>query len=270
MKYFDLIKPNIDSFGVITQSASNNWDGGDTAQREGMFLCGIFYLQKGGHCSWQDWDDARTRYNNVIGRLNYSKGWSLRRHPDTTKWYGDVDRMSRDQLTSNIVALGFANKVFLRQMLVQHIKRALLFTTNTRKNFQYKTLEEHLAKSTPDVKWDYKWKLPDITFSSIWAAYIRGLDMNLLSFLLPLLDLELLIGSLITLYKTKKDPQFCDHLSHQMLILQAHHKMPSFVSKLAMWVYKKANPQRALDLYFTDAKSAPHLNEVYREIWASI
>lgn len=257
MKYFDLLKPNIDAFGVITQSATNSWDGGDTIQREGMYLFAMQCHQIAGRASWQDWQDAKARYNNIIGRLDCHQGWSLRRHPDITKWYSECNRMSRDQLTSNLVALGYANQPYLKKLMWKHMLRGMLFTTNTRQNAA--------VKGTPE----YKWKLPDITFSSIWGAYIRGLEIHSLHILLPVFDLDLLVGSCIILYKTKKDPQFCDHLSHQMLLLQAERRLPTWTSKLAMWIYKKAQPQRALDTYFTVAKSAPAMNDIYREIWAS-
>lgn len=256
-KYFDLLKPNIDAFGVITQNAHNNWDGGDTTQREGMFICAMWMHYQAGRISAQDWVNAQGRYLNVMNRLQYHAGWSLRRHPDITKWYGDTNRMSRDQLTSNLAGLGYAYPDLLKSLLKKHALRAMLFTTNTRMNAA--------LKGTPE----YKWKLPDITFSSIWGAYIRGLNWKLLWPLLPIFDLELLVGSLIMVYKTKYVPTFNDHLSHQMLLLQSEYRMPSPTSKLAMWIYKKwCKPQAALDAYFRPEMDGPLLNDIYREIWA--
>ena len=257
MKYFDLLKPNIDKFGVITQSAADSWDGGDTIQREGMYLCAMWYHLQAGRVSQQDWLDAVNRYDYIIKQLNVSNGWSLRRHPDSSMWYYEPNCMSRDQLTSNLAALGYGNQDVLLQLLLKHMIRAMFFTTNTRNNGAY--------PGTPA----YAWKLPDITFSSIWGAYIRGLNWKLLWPLLPLFDLELVVDSCIILYKVKQDPTFCDHLSQQMLLLQSQERMPTWISRLAMWIYKKAGPQQALDQYFTVAKCAPAMNEVYREIWAS-
>src|SRR5574337_1104454 len=131
-KYFDMLNGNIDSFGVITQNANDSWDGGDTTQREGMFLCAMKYHYDAGRIGYQDWSDMANRYRNVIARLDYDAAWSLRRHPDLTKWYGDPDRMSRDQLTSNLCALGYCDKKELRWLLFRHAMRAMLFTTNTR------------------------------------------------------------------------------------------------------------------------------------------
>jgi len=255
-KYFEMIKSNIDSFGVIAQNAQQNWDGGDTIQREGMFLCAMWYHRQANRITDVQWVEMWVRYGQIVDKLN-ANNWALRRHPDSSKWYYETNRMSRDQLTSNLCALGYCRPYMLKSLLWKHMWRALLFTTNTRQNAA--------LPGTPE----YKWKLPDITFSSIWGSYIRGLDWKALWFLLPLCDMELLVNSAIIWYKVKKDPTFCDHLSQQMLLLQASHRMPTWVSRLAMWVYKKVDPQRALDLYFEPAKCGPAINEVYREIWAS-
>lgn len=274
-----MIAANIDVYDVITQNAKEDWDGGDTIQREGMLQCAMWYHRQAGRLSQIEWEWMHVRYLSVIDKLNYSNGWSLRRHPNTAKWYGDADRMSRDQLTSNICALGFSDQATLKQLIVKHLLRLGLFTTNTHEN--------GAVKGDGSLTWSqriqyifglytsagpiYSWKLPDITDPSIWGAYVRGMNWKLLWPMLWLSDLVLLVTSLTTIYKTKQDPTFCDHLSFQMLMLQAHYQMPTWISKLAMWAYRKySSPQAALDLYFDPSKNGPALNEVYREIWASL
>lgn len=275
-KYFDLLKPNIDAFGVITQNANNSWDGGDTAQREGMFALAVAIHYFHGRLTAAEYKEMIDRYRSVIDRLN-DNAWSLKRHPDPSKWYSENDCMSRDQLTSNLVSIGIFQRDLLFKMLLKSMARAGIFTTNTRQNGAYPTdkpamstwqkLKFALGLYDPGIPC-YYWKLPDLLDPSMWGGYIRGLNWKLLWPMLLMTDLVLVFGAFSIMYKVKKDPTFCDHLSYQMLILQSKYIMSTPVSKLAMWIYKKVGPQKALDLYFQPANCGPALNEVYREIWA--
>lgn len=274
MKYFDLLKPNIDSFGVITQNANDSWDGGDTIQREGMFLFAMAIHLKAGRITPQDYIAMVDRYRSIISKLN-DNGWSLRRHPDPTKWYHDTNRMSRDQWVPNIVSLGIVNRGLLWKMAFEHLLRFGLFTTNTRENGAiqdnnppmslWQRIKYAVGLYNPGVP-TYAWKLPDITDPSIWGAIIRGLDLKILWPLLLLSDLVLLGGALMMRYGNPSD----DQNTYQMLILQSHFCMSTPISKLAMWIYKKTNPMNALNAYFAPANDGPAMNKIYEEIWASL
>jgi hypothetical protein len=104
-----------------------------------------------------------------------------RRHPDPTKWYSAINTTSRDQLTPYLIYLasdrpaevGLA-KAYFKRLAWQHAKRLFLFTWNSRRNFQYPTAKQHAEHSTPDVAWNYAWKLPDVCGPDIWAVYLRG------------------------------------------------------------------------------------------------
>jgi hypothetical protein len=256
-RFYSLIQNFIDSFGVITQK---DGDGGDSLQREGMFAFSEYMHYHLGKIDQNQLQSSTDRYTKILKTLEVSWG-NFRRHPDTSKWYGQSDRMSRDQLTSNIVAMGVVNQKMLLKTLIGHLlKRCLLFTTNTRGNFVM-----------PGDS-GYRWKLPDITGPSIWGAYLRGFYKYLYPIypivygLLTILDLENVINSYIILYKVKKDPTFSDHLSHQMLLNQAYliYKTPTI-----MWahkVYAWCNPERALDQYFDPSTGAEPMNDIYRDI----
>jgi hypothetical protein len=276
-KYFNMLNGNIDSFGVITQNAQDNWDGGDTTQREGMFLCAMWYHLQANRVTQNDFEWSAVRYLRIIDRLNYGNGRSLRRHPDPSKWYHDPNRMSRDQLTSNICALGYVDQNLLKQIMLKNLLRMGLFATNTRENGATQ------ANSTPMTTWQYVqyflgwrpsypvwgWSLPDLTDPSIWGAYIRGLNWRVLWPLLLLTDLVNLVNALIILYETKQGTATDDQLSQQMLLLQSVYRMPTPVSKLAMRLYKKTNPMNSLNEYFAPANDGPAMNEIYQEIWDS-
>jgi hypothetical protein len=274
--YFAMIQPNIDSFGVITQNAKQNWDGGDTTQRCAMFMCAMQYHLEAGRITQTQFNEMATRYMGIINNLLYRKIWSLRRHPDPTKWYHDPNRMSRDQLTSNICALGFASKWTLFKLLLGNILRGMLFTTNTRENGATKSNGQpisFLQRIQYFFGWRpaypvWAWSLPDVTDPSIWGAYIRGLSAWPLYPLLFLTDLVLVIQSLITLYETDNGTASDDQLTQQMLLLQSNYRLKTPVSMLAMWLYKKANPMAALNAYFAPANDGPAMNKVYTEIWA--
>ena len=276
-KYFDLMQPNIDSFGVIAQGPGDNRDGGDTTQREGMFMCAMQYHLKAGRIAQADFDQMAARYKGIIDNLTYGFGWSLRRHPDKNKWYYESNCMSRDQMTPNLVALGFCHKMLLFKMLICNAARGMLFTTNTRQNGAYpkdqptmslwQRIKFAVGLYDPGISC-YYWKLPDFTDFSIWGLYIRGLNLFPLWPLLVLLDIEMALSATFTWYNTKKGTASNDQLTEQMILLQANYRLPTPVSKLAMWIYKKTNPMNSLNAYFAPAGNGPALNQVYQEIWS--
>jgi hypothetical protein len=115
------------------------------------------------------------------------------RHPDKLKWYSATNRTSRDQLTPYLLFTASPNKVlpgvvrtYFWRLLRQHAKHLFLFAWNTRRNFVYEDYIEHTKRSTPDVAWNYKWKMPDLCGPNIWCIYVRGV-LNYAPILAPLL-----------------------------------------------------------------------------------
>lgn len=147
------------------------------------------------------------------------------RHPDKSKWYGLDWRFSRDQLVAYLCGLigikraGFTGlELATLRLFKMHRRQWFLLAWNVYRNHVYPTLEEHLAKSTPDVAWDPKPKFPDVTGPEVWALWLRlyleGRPFFLLRPLiwlaLNVLDLETLIGSVH--WRFRKDRVTRNHL----------------------------------------------------------
>lgn len=171
-----LFASNIDKFGLITK----NNDGGDSCSRHMTAL----------YCLPHDTADIRTALDQL--QVN---GIPIR-HPDADKWYSSTNRTSRDQLIPYLCFVATPNHASPHRvrnafyaLVAQHAKRLFVLTWNTKRNWQYPTLEEHTAKSTPDVVWNYDSKLPDICFANVWAIYLRGWlnHSNYAFLLLPLI-----------------------------------------------------------------------------------
>lgn len=173
------------------------------------------------------------------------------RHPDPNKWYSSSNRTSRDALTPylcyNLLALhkNLPNKAI--EFSLTHLKRLWMFAFNTRKNFQYPTLNQHLLLSTPDVKWDYKWKLPDFCGPDIWSLHLRiwAVKLHLRAFLYPvlcLLDLHnfLSVISLIWQYKSSPNNFNTDRRNISLKLHVSQAVCPTLISKLSWKLYKWA------------------------------
>lgn len=270
MKYFPLIEPSLESkFKLIAQMSG---DPGDTLQREGMFAFACHILHKLGKMDDEEFNFCMERYAKAIHLLNDpNHSGLLRRYPDPSYWGGLSDRLSRDQSVSNVVAMGCVNRDGLAAFFKSHLKyRALLFLTNTRKNWAYPPGDPRYVAA------DYKWKLPDLTVLSFHGLYIRAFGAKWAYPLLWITDLELLGGAITKLFYDQ-NPNNNDDLSYLMTQYQAELIMPTWWSRLAKWVYrhrlypdragKATNPaQAAMNAYFQGPDQGPALNEVYREI----
>jgi hypothetical protein len=152
---------NLDKWQLITKAG----EGGDTCSRHFTAL----------YCL----DGTTAEIRNALELLQ--KDGIPVRHPDPDRWYSTTDRTSRDQLIPYLAFVSRKNytspvkvRNAFKALVAQHAKRAFLFAWNTRRNWVYANEAEHLTKSTPDVRWNYAWKLPDICFMNVWAMYVRG------------------------------------------------------------------------------------------------
>lgn len=189
-----------------------------------------------------------------------SKYGGFKRHPDTRYWYGANNVMSRDQLTPMLCALAVSqNKVYLRWQLLSHVRRALLFTTNTRKNGSSATNHGQKFKSAakplrwyhklvlkykiplipvPDGYRNYNWKLPDITLFDIWGIYIRGLQFKVLYPLLYAADIQTLINGILLL----KRPDDMDVANFFLKHSLSRKLMPTIISAITQrYILPKLN-----------------------------
>jgi hypothetical protein len=185
-----------DSLGLVCK----NGDGGDTCSNQFAIL----------YC------ETHSPFELTLALSYLVRDGVPLRHPDAKKWYGNVNRTSRDQLIPYLCYIASPNrtakpaiaKLYFQALAAQHAKRLFLLTWNNRRNFQYPTLAEHLQYSTPDVAWDYSWKLPDICGPDIWACYLRGAMQYWWAArafypLLPILDLYLLADTLRIYWQLK-------------------------------------------------------------------
>ena len=257
-----------------TTAPEGGWvDGGDTCQRVGMYYFGLKMLE--------DLDDEAlfnflvnneleigTNGHYIAALLTLNENGVYKRHPDRRFWYSSTETMSRDQcapLVLSMAARGF--KTQLKEFFMAHLRRGLLFTTNTRKNGS--TAANHGEKfrsnardltefeefvrdyriplyPLPDGYRNYSWKLPDFTGPSFWSIYIRGLDLWYLYPLLLIFDLEFVLGS----YLTSKSNHI-DALKHTMECIYFDQKYPTPWVKLAnKYINSSTNLLSKMHAYF--------------------
>jgi len=229
-------KPYVDVFDLIK---GKNDDGGDSLQRFGTYYAVSKWL---GHFSdWRGWK-LHKGYARDIKQFMCGDG-KYKRHPSRINWYGDCDRMSRDQATPLVISLiVFGYKKMLREFLWAHIKR-IGFFTNTRNNGATAKNHKTLYKIKDDggkIYWNYNWKVPDFSGPEFWGLYIRGLGLWWLYPVLLLSDLETLAGSI------KRDRQALgeddDVLNHMIISYYIQTKYWTPFS----WGVKKVNNNKAL------------------------
>jgi hypothetical protein len=286
MKWFPILQPWLDpKFQLITMPPPG-YDGGDTAQREGSFALCIALLHDIDQCDGLELLTMADRYAIVLKMLNDpNHPGFLRRWPDPSFWAGLSDRFSRDQAIPNIIAMGeMAQYKALRAFLLNHLRRALLFATNTRENgvMPMPNTLTTLQKVQYFFGWRpstpvYAWALPDLTAIGFWSLYIRAFRAWALYPLLLVLDLDFVVTAIIKVLIYAKDPSNNDDINFINCILQAEHSMPTLWSKLAKWIYRKrpypANPgaatnpaQACLNSYFRGTNPGPKLEEIYEPI----
>lgn len=264
MSLLEALGQCIDKFGLITQTAQDNWDGGDTAQREGMFAIAVRHLYDLDKIKLSEYLILRQRYWDSLNELEC--GWgNYRRHIDPSMWYFDSNRMSRDQWTPNAIAVGMLDLYDHRKrMFWGHGKRLWLFTTNTRRNHTYPPGHPKHA-----IDQDYSWKLPDLTLFSSWGYYIRSYKAYPAYPLLLLFDVDLLVGSLIWRWKFKNKPTDTDILNHCNGLIQAQKRMSTPLSWLARKIMNVDTVLSKLEGYFKF--DGPRLDLVFKdflkEIW---
>jgi hypothetical protein len=242
----------LDEKGLVVQKkdATGFGDGGDSLNRSSVT---VFLSRLSGPTPLLDCHDVDLILGNGDGR--FRRSW----HPD--KWYNNFDRTSRDQLTPLVIMGGNLNmRPMLKQIFFNHLKRGLLFAYNTRRNFMYPTLEEHQRLSTPDVAWDYSWKVPDFTGPEFWALYIRGFECKLLYPLLYLFDIHTALGALVLRYQKEVDV-----INHAVVLEYAKVRMDTFWMKLARKLTPRTLLQERLDVFF-GPEIEPPINELYREL----
>lgn len=135
------------------------------------------------------------------------------RHPDTTKWYGQPDRFSRDQLIPILCSL-FNVKPRLNMFYLAHKKRWFLAAWNTRGNGAI----------------DMPWKFPDVCGPEVWALWIRLFSPWWAPAVLWLLDIQTLVGAIQWRWFTPKTNQVTRN--HMLVCITMTKHSPSITTKL--------------------------------------
>lgn len=247
----------------------NPWlDGGDTANRHCAYLLSRINLYK----TMLKATSYSLLFKWSVSSLEHlecpeSKG-DYRRHPDKLYWYSERNRMSRDQSIPVLVLIATLElKEKLKDYFKSHLKRMLLFTTNTKRNGA--TLLNHGEFKKYDKKGnrvlrDYTSKLPDFTGPSIWSIYIRAFECKYLFWLLPILDLELLLNAVLKNTLNKKDN---DVINHIILSIYAAEHNPSFVITYMNNKINKADMLHNKLKNFYHGETMPYfLADTYRQL----
>lgn len=236
-----------DKFGLLTQrdwKGIHDFDGGDTAHREGMLIALLVMLDPNNHQKmWMHW----VMTTRKLLRHPVKKGlW--RRHADTNYFYGDWDRFSRDQAWEITIAMAVLGSEQDLDDFYWGLFKRFGFTSNTRQNGA--TAKNHGEKkwsTAPDLKWweklvlkykipiisvnkhyrNYAWKLPDFAGPELWSVYFRFKMKKrpLLWFwaraFVWLGEIESLGNSLLKVNSYGKDRTNYDDTNHIMPVLYA-------------------------------------------------
>lgn len=188
-----------------TEGEDGQFDGGDTAAIIGTLMA---------------LGDPSDIAKGFPSRLSLMRAMLIRdrgpvRHPDESKWYGQPDRFSRDQLIpllcSYVASPGFEQ----RKLFYFHEKNNFLRAWNTKKNGVM----------------DAPLKTPDITGPEVWALWARvNQGPWWLKVLLPLLDIETLVGSILWRFKRKSN-RVCRN--HMLVCIVGMKRYPTIVMRLA-------------------------------------
>lgn len=202
--------------------------------------------------------------------LTTEDNWPVR-SPDDNKWYGRPGRCSRDQLTPYLcyVASQKSTDKYFYSVLKAMSKHAFCFANNYVRNFVYEDEQEHLRKSTSDVKWRPNWKLPDFLGPDIWQIWARGLILrngiwNILRPILWLGDLQNFCAVLPYVFKPRVG--VTDERNLGLKVHFAAHFVPTWLSKLTYKLYKSTKPQVAFTRFWTQpGEPAVHIfmNRLY-------
>lgn len=253
---------HVDSHGMLGKiwHSESRESGGDSAQRMGMFHSGLKFSNYYKIPAQYRYADGPKSFEDSISGLFRQNG-TWRRHPDEKRWYGDWDRMSRDQMIPIIVALGCEKRygVLTKTFLNHLICRGLLFMTNTRRNWA--TPANHKTPDPDGDLYNYDYKMPDVTLFEFWALYLRALPFHLGYIGLPVLlvaDIFTAIGGLIRNKNKDKDV-----LNHCIIAVNATVNCPTPISWLGNKLTDWALMAKKLTQYFKPVTGDPPLDKLW-------
>ncbi len=194
----------VDELGLpgTIDNVTGRFDGGDTAS----ILGNVIALAN----SPMELERGRIMLIKILGKH------APVRHPDKTKWYGQEDRFSRDQLIPVICAgINLKRSTTVDVIFNWHKARKFLTAWNTKKNG---------AMDVPD-------KRPDITGPEIWALWIRYKRPDWAKWVLWILDLETLVGSMLWRWWQPSTNRLTRN--HMLICITGMRRDPSFIMRMA-------------------------------------
>ena len=143
------------------------------------------------------------------------------RHPDKSKWYGQEDRFSRDQLIPMICAgVRIGHHIAIETIYNWHKAKWFLQAWNTKKNG---------AIDVPTKPWPGA----DITGPEIWALWLRYKRPWWAWLVVWLLDIETLVGSILWRFKDRKNQVTRNHM---LVCITGLRVYPTITMRLAYWL----------------------------------
>jgi hypothetical protein len=235
----------IDEFGLIYNTTA---DGGDCAHNFPIYY--IALQQLGLTDDFEETPSENFLKDlKMIGYENKQLGLKpgqYVRHADPSRWYSKLKYMSRDQLKSLMTGMVY-------------------FGYNDRLNEVYKELvsRNFLHWNTEESDPPYTKKFPDPISPIQLRYFISELpQLKYLKFLLPVLDLDLLYGALYGYKRWDGGIKLFTEL------LAVEKSQPTFISKLASYIYKKKADGPALEAAFTvHALQVPPIGVLLRKAY---
>lgn len=188
-----------------TRQSDGSYDGGDTAAVIGTIMALSQPLTE------------QLLSSRVVIPFDVIAGAPLR-HPDKTKWYGQPDRFSRDQLIAVLCGLMYNRQANPGAIYASHRQRRFLTAWNTKKNG---------AMAVPD-------KTPDFTGPEVWGLWLRIYKPWWARAVLWFCDLESLGGTIH--WRFFRRDRVCRN--HMLVCLASQDHLPTWVSKLSYKINK--------------------------------
>jgi hypothetical protein len=222
---------NIDAHGFIVQA---DGDGGDTAQRMGMYWAG-FLLNAARVTTTLPKLPTLT-----LDKLSSYMRHGFVRHPFQDGFRSDPAHFSRDQQDPLVVMMGLLDiDDYLRWTLKNQLKRSGRYQNRDWANLNTVSL------------------------------YIRAFKARHLWPLLLVTDLGLIVSGISHWVKRKRDPIHTDINNHVIRLAQAQAILPTLTSWLARKLFKRLWPDmnEALAFYHRAENGGnPEMAELYRPI----
>lgn len=229
---------HIDGLGILCQPQSDGTlDGGDSVNwtAHAIFVGAVRGWDRDRFCRTFEMRPGAWVRHPEPSRSSF--GWAAY---EAGAWQGCI---SRDQMTGVMCLLvRLDHRRALADLLREHLRRGLLFSSNTIKNGQ-------------DPR-SVNRKVPDFTGPETWSLYVRGLMRPSLfkSAVLCVLDVALLLSALALRFKPKDDV-----LSFLIRLATADWVDPTPVSGLALRVTDFDRIRLSLKNYWTGWRDQPEM-----------